>query len=143
VEALTDTFAHDDGVKVLDETIQYLLERAQHEREWLEALAQTDIATTVLWGANDTVSPPRVANYIWHEFVMLKPGRNRFYLLPEANHYLQVDRPEAVVAALVHALDASSSPSPGTISAERGAVLLIDSSRPRLPAATEVLAPAE
>jgi pimeloyl-ACP methyl ester carboxylesterase len=143
VEALTDTFARDDGLNVLDETIQYLLERARHEREWLEALAQTDIATTVLWGANDTVSPPRVANYIWHEFVMMKPGRNRFYLLPEANHYLQVDRPEAVVAALVHALDASSSPSPGTISAERGAALLIDSSRPRLPAATEVLAPAE
>jgi hypothetical protein len=93
----------------------------------------------VLWGANDTVSPPRVANQIWNEFLMLKPGRNRFYLLPEANHYLQVDRPDAVVAAFVHALDASSSPTPGPISAEPGAPLLIDCSRPRLPTATEAL----
>jgi pimeloyl-ACP methyl ester carboxylesterase len=139
VEALTETFAYADGVQVIHETIQYLFERAHHEREWLEALARTDIATTVLWGANDTVSPPRVANHIWHEYLMLKPGRNRFYLLTDANHYLQVDRSEGVVATLLHTLDASSNRSPGPISAEPEAPLLIDCSRPRLPAAIEVL----
>ena len=143
VEALTETFAHADGVSVLHETIQYLHERAQHEHEWLEALARTDIPTTLLWGANDTVSPPRVANYIWHEFFMMKPGNNRFYLLPEANHYLQVDRPHGVAAAFLHTVDDSSSPSPGPISGEPGAALLIDCSRPRLPASTDVLASSE
>jgi pimeloyl-ACP methyl ester carboxylesterase len=143
VQALIETFAYADGVKVLHETIQYLIERAKHETEWLEALARSDIATTILWGVNDTVSPPRVANHIWDEYLMLKPGINRFYLLPDANHYLQVDRPEGVVAALLHTLDPSSSSSPGPISAERGAPLLIDCSRPRLPSATEVLRSAE
>ena len=140
VEALTATFAHADGVKVLHETIQYLVERAEHERGWLELLATKDVPTTVIWGLLDTVSPPRVAAQVWSEFLMLKPGRNRFYLVPEANHYLQVDRPEGFVAAFLHAEDLSSGSTPGPIGTDPGSPVLVDSSRPRLPDATEVLA---
>jgi hypothetical protein len=32
VEALTATFAHDDGIKVLHEGIQYLVERSKDEQ---------------------------------------------------------------------------------------------------------------
>lgn len=141
VEAFTATFAHGNGLAVLHETIQYLRERAEHEREWLEALARTAMPTTVVWGIEDTVSPPRVAMRVWNEFLMLKPGRNRFYLVPAANHYLQVDRPDAVVAALLHALDPQSDPSPGRIDVE-GSAVLVDVSRPALPTAADVLAPA-
>lgn len=139
VEALTATFAHADGVKVLHQTIQYLRERAEHEREWLGRLAGTDLPTTLIWGLLDTVSPPRVAMQVWSEFLMLKPGRNRFYLVPEANHYLQVDRPSALVTALIHALDDQSEASPGLIGDSLASPVLVDWSRLRLPSATEVL----
>jgi pimeloyl-ACP methyl ester carboxylesterase len=41
VQALAATFAHADGVAVLHETIQYLVERSVDEKAWLEALATT------------------------------------------------------------------------------------------------------
>lgn len=140
VAALADTFAHADGTKVLHETIQYLVERARHEREWLELLAASDVPTTVIWGLLDTVSPPRVAARVWNEFLMLKPGRNRLYFVPGANHYLQVDRPDAVAAAFAHALDPASASGPGPIGSDVGSPILVDASRTRLPQASEVLA---
>jgi pimeloyl-ACP methyl ester carboxylesterase len=139
VEALQATFAHAEGTKVLHETIQYLVERAVHEREWLETLSHTELATTVVWGIEDTVSPPRVASHVWDHYLARKPGRNRLYFIPDANHYLQCDRPDALAAALLHTLDPSSPATPGPIGAERGSALLVDQSRPELPAATDVL----
>lgn len=139
VQALQATFAHADGTKVLHETIQYLVERAVHEREWLEALSRTDLPTTVVWGLEDTISPPRVVSHVWEHYLARKPGRNRLYFVPGANHYLQCDRPDALAAALLHTLDASSAAQPGPIGAEPGSALLVDESRPELPAATDVL----
>ena len=139
VEALTATFAHNDGIKVLHETIQYLVERSQDEQTWLAALAEAPFPVTVIWGLNDTVSPPRVASYVWNEYLMLKPGGNRLYFIPDANHYLQVDRPDAFVKVLRHALEPADDQGPGALEAELGAPLLVDSSRERLPAAADVL----
>ena len=39
IEALAETFAHQDGVRVMHETIQYLVERADDEDAWLASLA--------------------------------------------------------------------------------------------------------
>lgn len=139
VEALTAIFAHNDGIKVLHEGIQYLVERSQDEQTWLAALAAAPFPVTVIWGLNDTVSPPRVASYVWNEYLMLKPGGNRLYFIPDANHYLQVDRPDAFVKALRHALEPADGQGPGALEAELGAPLLVDSSRERLPAAADVL----
>jgi pimeloyl-ACP methyl ester carboxylesterase len=140
VAALTASFAHDDGVRVLHETIQYLVERAERERDWLELLAAADVPATIIWGLLDTVSPPRVANRVWDEYLMLKPGRNRFYLVPGANHYLQVDQPDSLAAAFLHADDPDSPLNPGAIGADDHSPVLVDWSRPRLPRASEVLA---
>jgi pimeloyl-ACP methyl ester carboxylesterase len=139
VEALTAIFAHNDGIKVLHEGIQYLVERSQDEQTWLAALAAAPFPVTVIWGLNDTVSPPRVASYVWNEYLMLKPGGNRLYFIPDANHYLQVDRPDAFVKALRHALEPADVQGPGALEAELGAPLLVDSSRERLPAAADQL----
>jgi pimeloyl-ACP methyl ester carboxylesterase len=139
IDALAETFAHADGLRVLHETIQYLVERAEHETTWLEALAGTDVPTTVIWGMNDPVSPVRVAAYAWDSFLMLKPGANRFYLVPGANHYVQNDRPDAVAAALRHALDPASATVPGPIDPAPGAPVLVDRSRSRIPSGTDVL----
>jgi pimeloyl-ACP methyl ester carboxylesterase len=139
VEALTAIFAYDDGVRVLHETIQYLVERSKDEQGWLAALAEAPFPVTVIWGLYDTVSPPRVASYVWNEYLMLKPGGNRLYFIPDANHYLQVDRPDAFVTVLLHALEPAADQGPGALGTEPGAPLLVDGSRERLPSAADVL----
>jgi pimeloyl-ACP methyl ester carboxylesterase len=142
VEALTAIFAYNDGIRVLHEGIQYLVERSKDEQAWLTALAGAAFPVTVIWGLYDTVSPPRVASYVWNEYLMLKPGGNRLYFIPDANHYLQVDRPDAFVTVLHHALEPAGLQEPGALAAELGAPLLVDSSRERLPAAADLLPPA-
>ena len=139
VDALAATFSHADGVRVLHETIQYLVERSQNEHAWLAALAKHEFPVTLIWGLYDTVSPPRVASYVWNEYLMLRPGGSRLYLIPDANHYLQVDRPDAFVKVLLHALEPAHEQRPGALDAELGAPLLVDTSGERLPAAADVL----
>jgi pimeloyl-ACP methyl ester carboxylesterase len=139
IRALTETFAHQDGVQVMHETIQYLRERAADEDTWLKVLGESDVPTTVIWGLNDTVSPPRVASWVWNQHLMLKPGRNSIYFICDAGHYLQNDRPDAVVDAVLHALDSPDDQEPGAIEATPGAPVLVDRSRERLPSAAEVL----
>ena len=139
VQALAETFAHADGVGVLHETIQYLVERSADEGSWLSALSASEVAVTLIWGVYDTVSPPRVPFHVWHEHLMFKPGRNSLYLVPGANHYVQNDRPEALVETVLHALDSEAQPSPGAINPSPGAPVLVDCSRERLPQASELL----
>jgi pimeloyl-ACP methyl ester carboxylesterase len=139
VEALTAIFAYNDGIKVLHEGIQYLIERSQDEQRWLASLAEASFPVTVIWGLYDTVSPPRVASYVWNQYLMFKPGGNRLYFIPDANHYLQVDRPDAFVKVLRHALEPVAGQGPGALEPERDAPLLVDTSRERLPAAADVL----
>lgn len=140
VEALVAIFSHQDGLAVLHETIQYLVERSRGETAWLEALAARDLPTTFVWGVYDPISPPRVVSYVWNEYMMRKPGRNSLYFLPGANHYLQNDRPDALAATVRHALDAPDDAAPGAIAAGPDAPLLVDRSRPELPHAADLLA---
>ena len=68
------------------------------------------------------------------------PGdRHRLYFIPDANHYLQVDRPDAFVKVLLHALEPADDHEPGALEAELGAPLLVDTSRERLSAAADLL----
>ena len=139
VQALAAIFAHDGGVEILHETIQYLVERSQDEDSWLLALAALEIPTTFAWGVYDTVSPPRVVSYVWNHYMMNKPGRNSLYFIPDANHYLQNDRPDALVETFLHALEASDDVQPGPIAPRLAAPLLVDRSRAELPRAADVL----
>jgi pimeloyl-ACP methyl ester carboxylesterase len=139
VEALSAIFDYDNGIGVLHDTIQYLVERSKDEEAWLAELARTSFPVTLIWGLYDAVSPPRVASYVWNEYLMLKPGGNRLYFVPDANHYLQVDRPDAFVRVLLDALEPADDQKPGALAAELGAPLLVDSSRARLSAAADLL----
>ena len=139
IVALADTFAHNDGIAVLHETIQYLVERSQNERGWLEALAASELPTTLVWGLYDTVAPLRVAAHVWNSFLVEKPGANEFWLLPRANHYLQSDQPKEFVEVIERSLSGSP-PEPGALSDAPGAPLFVDRSRSGLPSAAEVLA---
>lgn len=91
--ALAQLFAHHDGVAVLPDTIRYLHERAAGETGWLESLARSGVDTTLVWGLHDTIAPLRVASHVWHGYLRDKPGRNRFWVLPGADHYPQCDAP--------------------------------------------------
>lgn len=93
IAALAKSFAHNDGVRVLPDTIQYLHERAADETGWLEALSTSHVNTTVVWGVHDNVAPLRVPNHVWQTYLKNKPGRNRYWVVPGADHYLQCDAP--------------------------------------------------
>jgi pimeloyl-ACP methyl ester carboxylesterase len=93
IAALAKCFAHNDGIRVLPDTIQYLNERAADETSWLEALSKSDVNTTVVWGIHDNVAPLRVPNHVWQTYLKSKPGRNRYWVVPGADHYLQCDAP--------------------------------------------------
>jgi len=139
IEALVAIFSHGEGLKVLHETIQYLVERSQDEDSWIKALAALDVPTTFIWGVYDTVSPPRVISYVWNEYMMKKPGQNSLYFIPDANHYLQNDQPEALVETFLHALEAPDDSPPGAIAERLGSPLLVDRSRSELPRAADLL----
>ena len=66
-----------DGIAVLHDTIQYLVERSEHEQEWLEALAGSPVPTTLMWGLYDVVSPLRVAAHVWSTYLAEQAGRQR------------------------------------------------------------------
>lgn len=91
IEALAQCFAHNDGISVLPDTIQYLHERAADETGWLEALSRTDINTSLVWGVHDNIAPLRVPNFVWQTYLKNKPGTNRYWIVPGADHYLQCD----------------------------------------------------
>ncbi|CQD16665.1 alpha/beta hydrolase [Mycobacterium lentiflavum] len=91
IDALAKCFAHKDGIRVLPDTIQYLNERAADETSWLEALSTSQVNTTVVWGLHDNVAPLRVPNHVWQTYLKAKPGRNRYWVVPGADHYVQCD----------------------------------------------------
>lgn len=93
IAAMAKCFAHNDGVRVLPDTIQYLHERAAGEIGWLEALSTSDVDTTVVWGLHDSIAPLRVPNHVWQTYLKNKPGTNRYWVVPGADHYLQCDAP--------------------------------------------------
>jgi hypothetical protein len=76
---------------------------------------------------------------VWNQYLMLKPGGNRLYFIPDANHYLQADRPDAFVTVLLHALGPADDHGPGPLGPEPGTPLLVDTSRERLPTAADLL----
>ncbi|KZS61431.1 MAG: alpha/beta hydrolase [Mycobacterium pseudokansasii] len=93
IAALAKCFAHNDGISVLPDTIQYLHERAADETRWLEQLSTISLNTTLVWGLHDNVAPLRVANHVWQAYLKNQPGRSRYWVIPGADHYLQCDAP--------------------------------------------------
>ncbi len=125
IVALTECFAHNDGVAVLPDTIQYLHERAADETNWLTALSKSSINTSLVWGLHDNVSPVRVANFVWDKFLKDKPGRNRYWILPTADHYLQCDAP-AQLAQVVRLTAAGEETELCTLGAGPDGAVLVD-----------------
>ncbi|BBX44108.1 alpha/beta hydrolase [Mycobacterium cookii] len=127
IAALAKCFAHNDGITVLPDTVQYLNERAADETNWLQALSTSDVNTSLVWGLHDTVAPVRVANYVWDEFLRSKPGWNRYWILPTADHYLQCDAP-AQLAQVVRLTAGAEPTSLRTLGDKPDGAVLVDQS---------------
>lgn len=125
IAALAKCFAHNDGIQVLPDTIQYLHERAADETSWLEELSGSEVNTTLVWGLHDNVSPVRVANHVWQAFLKEKPGRNRYWIIPTADHYLQCDAPQQL-AQIVRLTAAGEEVSLQTIGDRSDGAVLVD-----------------
>ena len=93
IAAMAECFAHNDGTRVLPDTIQYLHERAADETGWPEGLSESEVNTTLVWGLHDNVAPLRVPNHVWSTYIKGKPGTNRYWVIPGADHYVQCDAP--------------------------------------------------
>jgi pimeloyl-ACP methyl ester carboxylesterase len=91
IAAIAKCIAYNDGIAVLPDTFQYYHERAADEASWLTELSRSEVNTTVVWGLHDTIAPVRAANHVWEAFLKDKPGRNRYWIVPTADHYLQCD----------------------------------------------------
>ena len=139
IAALADTFAYNDGMAVMHGTIQYLVERAENETQWLDALAALPVKTTLIWGLCDTVAPLRVAAHVWDNYLVNKPGANEFWVLPRSNHYLQNDQPREFAHVVRTTLSNTSPVAPGPVSDDVGAPVFVDRSRSLLPSARDVL----
>jgi pimeloyl-ACP methyl ester carboxylesterase len=135
VAALAQCFAHNDGIRVLPDVIQYLHERAADETSWLEALSRSEVDTTMAWGLHDNVSPLRVANFVWQTYLKDKPGRNRYWVVPGADHYLQCDAP-AQLAQIVRLTAQGDDLSLQTLGNEPGGAVLVECSAPDAPSVT-------
>jgi pimeloyl-ACP methyl ester carboxylesterase len=129
IVALAKTFAYNDQIPVIPDTIQYLNERAEGETGWLDALAASSVNTTVAWGIHDTISPVRVANYVWARYLSRKPGRNRYWLLPTADHYLQCDAP-GPLAQLIRVTKQGVDLDVQTLDGKPDGAVLVDQSNP-------------
>jgi pimeloyl-ACP methyl ester carboxylesterase len=125
IAALAQCFAHNDGIRVLPDVIQYLNERAADETIWLEALSKSEVNTTVVWGMHDNVAPVRVPNYLWETYLKNKPGRNRYWLVPGGDHYLQCDAPEQL-AQVVRLTAAGGDISLQTLGNQPDGAVLVD-----------------
>ena len=129
IAAMAKCFAHNDGIRVLPDTIQYLHERAADETGWLEALSASHVNTTVVWGLHDNVSPLRVPNHVWQAYLKNKPGRNRYWVVPTADHYLQCDAPKQLAEIVRLTVRGEEIPLQ-TLGNQPDGAVLVDESRP-------------
>jgi haloalkane dehalogenase len=65
-----------------------------------DALRSWTKPTLIVWGASDTALPPALAD----EFAQLIPGAGEPVVLEGAGHFLQEDRPDELVAAILRFL---------------------------------------
>jgi hypothetical protein len=49
---------------------------------------------------HDNVAPARVANHVWARYLKHKPGRNRYWIMPTADHYIQCDTPRQLAQVI-------------------------------------------
>jgi pimeloyl-ACP methyl ester carboxylesterase len=104
IAAYASIFDYQGGTRVQHDIITYLDERSANETDWLEALSQSDIPTTMIWGEQDTVAPLAVPDDVWSNYLADRVAPASYWRIPCAHHYLQVDQPELIVQIVMTSL---------------------------------------
>jgi pimeloyl-ACP methyl ester carboxylesterase len=86
----------DDGHKNLYLLIHYMTDRVENEQRWVEALEQTDVPLSFIWGMLDPVSGAHMAERI-QERLPDAP----FTELPDVGHWPPLEAPDRVAAAIL------------------------------------------
>ena len=95
-EAMWHLMTRDDGRARMIQIMSYIAERSRFKTRWVGALTRLyDLPVQVLWGAEDTVAVPAIADQLVAEIPDAVDVR-----LPGLGHYPQVEDPEAFAAAL-------------------------------------------
>jgi pimeloyl-ACP methyl ester carboxylesterase len=92
--------AHEGGQRIAHKTIHYMAERERFTERWHGAIRDWPGALTLAWGLHDPVATVEVLDGLR----ALRPGAE-VVELPGAAHYPQIERPDAIAAALDRALD--------------------------------------
>lgn len=88
--------AHNEGRARLPQIIGYMEERWRFWERWIGALRRLDVPALVLWGQEDPVAVPAIADLLASEI----PGAASVRL-PGVGHYPQIEAPDAVADALL------------------------------------------
>lgn len=110
IDSYASIYDYQNGMAVMHEITEYLNERAENEVGWLEALAKSEIPTTLIWGEQDAIAPVRVPDFVWANYLEDRVTPAAYWRIPCADHYLQVDTPD-LVAEIIRA-DISDDPYP-------------------------------
>ena len=80
--AWADILAFNDGIGARFYIGRHLLERAENDFDWLDNLRRSPIPTALIWGLQDTVSPIRIANHVWLEYLEKRAVESSYWILP-------------------------------------------------------------
>ena len=121
IQALVAIFSHGEGLKVLHETIQYLVERSQDEDVWLKALAAMDVPDDVHLGRlrHGLAAPGRELRLERVHDDEARP-RTRSTSSRTPTTTCRTTSPTSLVETILHALDAPGRQPAGCDRAEAG-----------------------
>ncbi len=99
LDAMWQLMSRDDGRLALPGLIRYMVERRENRERWVGALQRCPVPLTVINGSADPISG---AHMIARLRELQIPAS--IVELPRVGHYPQVEAPQAVLAAVQHAL---------------------------------------
>ena len=103
VGTAADLIVRDGGDRILPRTIRYVEERREHEGRWTGAIERHPSPLTIVWGDADPIA-------LWPMAERLHEARPDATLvrLRDVGHYPMLEAPDALAAALDHAIGAPS-----------------------------------
>lgn len=94
IDGLWQLLTHNDGIKVMHKVIDYIPQRQQHRKRWVEAIINSTIPIKLIAGAKDPIS----GQHMIERYRQLIPNAN-ITELPALGHYPQIEEGTAVIAA--------------------------------------------
>ncbi len=103
LEAIWQALRFRGGHLVMHRVSGYLAERVRFRRRWAEALQRLDLPAHILWGRQDPVARPAIAERL----VEIVPGATLTWL-EDCGHYPMLERPQAWAAEALGFLEAGA-----------------------------------